>query len=309
MGRSRILVCALATVLGWALSTAPTAFASFHLTKVREVYAGSGLVPEAKYVELQMFAAGQSFVKGHILRTYDASGAVVGTSTFAANVANAASQSTILLATPAAEAQFGVAADAPLASPAGLSPAGGAVCWEELDCVSWGSFSGTLPSPAGAPAPAIADGMALRRAIAPGCATLLEGSDDSNDSAVDFALVSPAPRPNSAAPSERACAGGGSGGGPGSPSGSGGGAPQTLLRRKPPKQTTDRTPTFRFAADEAGVRFRCKVDGKPFHRCRSPFTTKRLSFGPHSFRVRAIDSDGRADPTPAAWRFRVVRGR
>jgi hypothetical protein len=306
MTRSRIAGCALGIVASCALLAAPSALATFHLMKIREVYAGSSLAPEAKYVELQMFAGGQNHVKGHSLRTYNASGGLVGTSTFAADVTNGANQSTILLATAAAESQFGLVADAPLASPSGLSAAGGAVCWEELDCVSWGSFAGALPGAAGTPATAIPDGTALRRTIAPGCATLLEGSDDSNDSATDFAVASPAPRPNATPPSELACASGGNGGS-GSPTGSGG-APQTTLRGKPPKRTADRTPTFRFAADETGVRFQCKLDRKPFRGCRSPFTTKRLSLGAHSFRVRAVDSDGKADPTPALWRFRVIRG-
>jgi hypothetical protein len=311
MGRIRILACALAVAAASALLTAPGALATFHLIKVREVYPGSALAPEAEYVELQMYAGGQNHVAGHKLRTYGASGEVLGTTTFASDVAGGANQSTILLATAAAEAQFGVAADVPLASPGSLSPAGGALCWEELDCVSWGSFAGSLPSPAGTPAAAIPDGQALQRRIDGGCATLLENSDDTNDSASDFAAAAPAPRPNSVPPSEQVCTsgsggGGGGGGGGGSGPSSGGGTPQTTLRAKPAKRTHDRTPTFRFTADEPGVRFQCKLDGKPFRGCRSPFTSKRLAFGSHSFRVRSIDSDGKADPTPASYRFRVI---
>jgi hypothetical protein len=306
MGRRDVALLAAVAALA-SLAIVPAAQASFHLIKVREVYPGSAAAPEAEYVELQMFASGQNFVKGHILRTYSATGVVSGTSTFAANVAGGANQSTILLATPAAEAQFAVTGDAPLASPGGLSPSGGAVCWEELDCVSWGSFSGSLPSPAGTPAPAIPDGMALGRNISGGCATALENSDDTNDSAADFSAVAPAPRPNSAPPTETLCttSGGGSGGGGGSSAG----APQTILRGKPHKRTTDRTPTFRFGADESGVHFQCKLDGKPFRGCRSPFTTKRLSFGRHRFRVRAVDSDGKTDATPASYSFKVIRRR
>lgn len=114
----------------------PSAEATFHLIQVREVYPGSALQPDAEYVELQMYAGGQNHVKGHTLRAYDATGAVAGTSTFAADVPGGANQSTILLATPAAATQFGVTPDAALASPGALSPAGGAVCWEGLDCVS-----------------------------------------------------------------------------------------------------------------------------------------------------------------------------
>lgn len=310
MGPKRIAGATLVALTALALLAAPAAQATFHLIQVREVYTGSVLQPEAKYVELQMYAGGQNHVKGHKLRSYDASGAVTGTSTFLADVPNGANQSTIVLATPAAAEAFGFSADTSLASPGALSPAGGAVCWEELDCVSWGGFSGSLPSPAGVPASAggIPDGMALRRTIARGCPTALDPPDDSDSSAADFSPASPQPRPNSASPSEQLCPSAGGGGGSGGGSSGSANAPQTILRRKPPKHTSDRTPTFRFGADEAGVSFQCKLDRKPFRACRSPFTTKPLSFGPHRFQVRARDSEGRVDPTPASYRFRVVRG-
>jgi hypothetical protein len=301
------------------LGVAPAA-ATFHLMQIREVYLGSAAAPEADYVELQMWASGQNHVEGHVLRSYDAAGNVTGTSTFAHDVAGSANQSTLLLATPQAEAQFGVAADAPLA--AGLSPAGGAVCWETIDCVAWGSFSGTLPSPVGAPAVSggIPDGMAMRRSISRGCATLLDPADDDDNSAEDFAAVSPLPRPNSAPPTEQPCGAGGSGGGPEGGGGAGGGVDgggggpgekgslETFLRHKPSRRTHDRTPTFRFVASDDGARFECKLDGKPYRSCRSPFTTRPLRPGKHRFRVRAR-SGGEVDPTPASWRFRVLPAR
>jgi hypothetical protein len=288
-----------------ALLAAP-ALATFHLMQIREVYPGSALNPDSEYVELQMWSGGQNMVGGHFARTFDATGAPIATSTFPANVPNAANQSTLLLATPQAEAEFGMVADGPL-TPGALSP-GGAVCWETIDCVSWGNFAGSLPSPAGTPAAAggIPDGMALRRSIARGCATALESGDDTDQSQADFEAVFPAPRPNSAPPSEKLCAGtggGSAGSGPGSPKG----APQTFLRRKPTKKTRDRTPTFRFASDESSVHFECKLDGKRFRACSSPRTTKRLGFGPHRFRVRAVDSDGARDASPADYRFTVLR--
>jgi hypothetical protein len=293
-----------------ALAAAPAAQATFHLMQVREIYAGTALKPESEYVELQMYASGQNHVGGHVLRAYNESGTVVGASIFPADVANGANQSTILLATPQAEAEFGFTGDKSLSPPGEILAAGGAVCWEEIDCVSWGDFSGKLPSPAGtnvAPL-GIPDGMALRRTIARGCPTALDPQDDSNDSAADFSPAAPQPRPNSLAPSEQLCGTPGSGGGGGGPAQQPGrGAPETFLRKKPAKRGSDRTPTFRFGADEAGVRFECKLDGKPFRACRSPFTTKALSFGPHRFQVRARDSDGKLDPTPASYRFRIVR--
>lgn len=93
--------------------------------------------------------------------------------------------------------------------------AGGAVCYLSepgfSDCVSWGNFNanstlmanyGTI---AGTPASALSSGMALRRSIAVGCGTALEAGDDTNNSAADFAVTTPNPRPNSVAPSEVTC--------------------------------------------------------------------------------------------------------
>jgi hypothetical protein len=297
-------------------SAAP-ASADFHLVMIREVYPGSVAGPDAEYVELQAYASGQHVVAGHSVSFLDAAGSKVGSATFGSNVANGANQMTLLVATPAAESSFGVVADAEM--PAGrLDSAGGAVCWESLDCVAWGSFSGGATSPVGARAdPAgIPDGMALRRTIAPGCPTLLEASDDRNDSATDFADAFPAPRPNSVSPTERACTSQGPAGGGQSPTGgrSDGRAtarrPQTRLRRRPGKVTRDRTPTFRFTSTRRRSRFFCKLDRRPFRRCRSPLTLRRLRPGRHVFRVKARAPDGATDRTPAVWRFRVVaRGR
>jgi hypothetical protein len=306
IGRVRLAALTLVLASGGLALWAPAASATFHLMLVREVYPGLAANPGSEYVELQMYTAGQNLVAGHVVRTYGAGGAVTGVNAFGSDVANGANQSTIVMATPAAEAQFGIVADGAL-SPAGqLDPAGGAACWENLDCVSWGAFSGSLPSPAGQPAaPAgIPDGMALRRTIAPNCPTLLEAADDSNGSALDFSAVFPSPRFNSVPPSEHACSSQPPPGGGYPPGGSG--APRTRITGHPRKVTRDRTPTFRFASNRAGASFLCKLDRRRFRPCRSPFTTRRLSPGRHLFAVKARAPSGTLDPTPARYRFRVV---
>jgi hypothetical protein len=283
---------------------APAA-ADFHFVSIREVFPGESSAPQAQYVEFQAYAPGQNFTAGHSVTFYDSGGAKKPVETFDKHLGNGSNQMTFVIATPEAESRFGFVADETMATNL-ISAAGGAVCWAGLDCVSWGNFAGSLPSPPGSPASpsGIPDGMALRRTIAPGCATLLEPSDDRDDSATDFAAVFPSPRPNSVAPSERACAAGQA-----DPEGRGskGRAPQTVLRRRPPQRTRDRTPTFRFGSTEAGAIFECKLDRKPFRACRSPFTSRRLSLGRHTFRVRARDTSGQRDPSPAVDAFRVVR--
>jgi len=318
MTRRRGAAQATAAALLLAAVLPAPAWATFHLISIREIYPGSTAAPDSEYVELQMYAPGQNFVAGHQLKTYDASGTALATTTFPADVANGENQRTVLLATPGAEAAFNVGADATM-SPNQIDPAGGAVCWETLDCVSWGGFSGALPSPAGSPAApgGIADGMALRRTIAPGCPTALESGDDHDDSAADFTSVFPAPRANSASPSEHICPGSESaeggffaGGGAGGPS-HGGGArgPRTKLRQRPPRRTTDRTPTFGFIGGGRRSTFQCKLDRQSFRACHSPFTARRLALGRHVFRVRARDSSGKLDRSPARWAFRVIARR
>jgi hypothetical protein len=317
MGRLKVLGTAL--IVGVVtLCAAPAAQATFHKMSIREVYPGG----DASYVELQMWTSGQNFVEGHHLVTYDTAGNPVGNFAFAADVANGANQSTILVADTNYPVVFDERPTPDASDPnLNLSPAGGAVCWVEgspPDCVAWGAFTGPLPAhtPAlkvGNPASpgGVQAGMALRRSIANGCPTLLDPppTDDSDDSATDFAEVEPSPRDNAVAPTETPCkdssGGGGGGGGQG---GSGGNPPQTMLKRTPPHRTHDRTPSFRFKADESGVTFQCKLDGKAYKPCHSPFTTKKLSLGHHVFRVRARDDSGRLDPSPASYAFRIVRG-
>ncbi len=311
--RARASLLAIAVSALGIASAPPPAAATFHLVLVREVFPGSSLMPGAEYVQLQAYAPGQNLVAGHSISILDANGKKVGEATFASDAAGGANQATFLAATPAAEAAFGVAADGALTE-GSIDPSGGAACWESLDCVAWGGFHGAAPSPTGSPAdPAgIPDGLALRRTIAPGCATLLEASDDRDASAIDFADAFPAPRPNSAAPGEHPCGSREPGGAPGAgPSAGGGGGrssgrPRTRFRHHPPRRTRDRTPTFRFASDVRRARFLCKVDRRRFRRCRSPFRTRRLRPGRHVFRVKARAPDGATDRSPATWRFRVL---
>jgi hypothetical protein len=308
MSRGRRAGAVAVLSLAFSALSAQVAFATFHEMVVREVFPGSSTTSaDAEYVELQMYAPGQNFVGGHTITVYNSVGTQVASAKFLAEVKNGANQATIVAATPAAESAFGIVADVGLTPPGAIDPAGGAVCWETLDCVSWGNFGAAAKSPTGSPAaPAgIPDGMALRRSIAPGCATLLEPTDDHDNSAVDLSPVFPGPRPNPTPPSERAC-GAGAGGAAGGGVATGGGPPATLLRRKPAKRGHDRTPTFRFAADETGVSFECRIDRRAFRPCASPFTLKALAPGGHTFRVRARDDSGLADPSPAAYAFVVL---
>jgi len=311
--RSRHLVWAAAAAFVGLLTLAPFARATFHDMSIREVYPGSLAAPDSGYVELQMYASGQNLVGGHGLTVYDDSGSEIETFAFTAKVANGANQQTILIGDDGVDDAFGVTPDL-VDNDFALDPDGGAACWAEaIDCVAWGDFSDPTPPAVGSPAdPAgIPDGVALLRSIAPGCPTLLQASDDHDDSATDFAGAAPAPRPNSVAPSEQACAsqgggGGGGEGGPGQGKGNAGGRPETILGRHPGRKTRDRTPSFRFTSNRRDAVFLCRLDSKPFKACRSPFTASRLKLGRHVFQVKAKVRGEGADRSPASWAFKVV---
>jgi hypothetical protein len=205
------LVAALALVA--LIAGGARAEASFHQVDMREVYTGSVTNPAADYIELQMWAGGQTLVHLGQLSVYNANGTLNHAVSPASDVSSGANNATILIGGSAFATEFpGKAADFTDAA-LDMSAAGGAACWPTnsapIDCVSWGSFTGTLPSPAGTPASAtgITAGKAIQRSITPGCPTLLESADDTNNSATDFSEVDPAPRVNADAITEVSCAG------------------------------------------------------------------------------------------------------
>lgn len=232
--------------------------ASFHLIKVREVFAGAN---DNSYVELQMYALGQNLLGGHSLTLYSSSGTLTHTSTFSGTVPNGANQQTVLVGDTGVAGAFGVTpdlVDSDLVVPA----AGGAACWNAggipADCVAWGNFNGSAAlqtatgTSAGSPvSPAgITTGKAIQRLIAPGCPTLLEESDDSNVSSVDFAEVAPAPRNNASTIEEKNCAG----------------APNTAIDEGPPLRSNSKEAEFTYDAPTA-TSYECQLDAAAFSSC------------------------------------------
>jgi Periplasmic copper-binding protein (NosD) len=82
--------------------------------------------------------------------------------------------------------------------------------------------------------------------------------------------------------------------------------PETSILKGPKGKVAARRAKFRFASSDPGSRFECKLDRKPFRKCKSPRKYKNLKPGRHVFRVRAIDAADSVDPTPAKRRWRVV---
>jgi hypothetical protein len=83
--------------------------------------------------------------------------------------------------------------------------------------------------------------------------------------------------------------------------------PDGAITAGPKKRTQSARARFKFRSDEAGSEFECKLDGKPFKECSSPHAYKGIGPGKHRFRLQATDSVGNIDPTPAIWKWTVVR--
>jgi len=267
--------------------------------KVREVFPGSTTYgANAEYVMLQMSADGQNGIGGQVLRFYGPSGSETSSYTIPSNVANGASQRTVLLASqeavdeglaPSPDFNIGSGSDR-------IDPSGGAVCltgsdFGTEDCVTWGSiplfnpFLDNFPDAQAANAAAIADELALRRKITSGCPTYLDGADDTSNSAANFAQVAPFPRNNSSLPTETRC------------------PPDTALTTFPNNPTNQTSASFTYAAlpTEPGVSFKCKLDSEAFATCPNGGRSYPgpLSEGPHTFTVKAI-GEGGEDPSPKA---------
>jgi len=86
-------------------------------------------------------------------------------------------------------------------------------------------------------------------------------------------------------------------------------APTTSITRKPHERTKSRRAKFVFRSNEPGATFECKLDGAGYDECASPLKLKKLKLGRHTFAVRALDSAGNTDATPAKHRWKVKRKR
>ncbi|XXF76448.1 Ig-like domain-containing protein [Myxococcaceae bacterium GXIMD 01537] len=81
--------------------------------------------------------------------------------------------------------------------------------------------------------------------------------------------------------------------------------PETTLTSTPPSSTPSGSATFEFTSNESPVTYECSLDGAPFMPCTGPASYTGLSDGAHTFEVRAVDSGGNVDPSPAAYSWTV----
>jgi hypothetical protein len=84
--------------------------------------------------------------------------------------------------------------------------------------------------------------------------------------------------------------------------------PDTAITSSPAAYTSSTSATFAFTSTKPGSTFACKLDAGATVACSSPVSYSGLSAASHTFTVTATDSNGTADPTPAAktWMIDVT---
>ncbi len=82
-------------------------------------------------------------------------------------------------------------------------------------------------------------------------------------------------------------------------------APQTTITSGSAATTSSTNATFAFTSSEPAT-FECQLDGASFTACTSPKQYTGLALGSHTFAVRATDTAGNVDPSPATRDWEVL---
>ncbi|MBX3010129.1 MAG: hypothetical protein KF832_01435 [Caldilineaceae bacterium] len=83
-------------------------------------------------------------------------------------------------------------------------------------------------------------------------------------------------------------------------------APDTTITSGPANPSSDNNATLGFAGSANTVLYECQLDDDAYQLCVSPTSYHKLSKGEHTFRVRAIDSRGFPDLSPAEFSWTVA---
>jgi len=164
--------------LGLCVSWPLPARASFHLIEVNKILPSFNGNANIQALELRMLSSGENLVTGMAVRTYNATGGLVGTlGTFAADLpaAGALTDRKILCATTQFQTTFGITAD--LTITPGIISGTGQISWEKPGCfvnsVAYGDV--TVPKTGTTTAVPIPTGLAYAlvrtasNAISPSC--------------------------------------------------------------------------------------------------------------------------------------------
>jgi hypothetical protein len=82
-------------------------------------------------------------------------------------------------------------------------------------------------------------------------------------------------------------------------------APDTSITSQPSSPTNVTSASFSFASTKPGSTFECQLDSGGFAACTSPKLYTGLAAGSHTVDVRATDTVGNTDPTPASVTWTV----
>ncbi len=198
-------------VLGLAvLCIARTSSAVFHLAVIDEVLTSYDGEANVQFIEIRMLASFQTAVAHSVLAAFDSSGAYIGDILeVPSNVATGGDGVRWLVGTDGFQSASGLAPD--FIMPAGILPGGGGmVCfgggggivpqnppaWDRtnyanyVDCVAYGTYSGTSNALIGTPTPLDGDGHSLQR------------TTNTKDNAADFTCGDPATPENNTGASE-----------------------------------------------------------------------------------------------------------
>jgi len=83
-------------------------------------------------------------------------------------------------------------------------------------------------------------------------------------------------------------------------------APDTIINGQPANPTSSSAAIFTFTSPDATASFECLLDSGIWTACSSGINYNGLASGSHTFSVRARDSAGNVDPTPAAYSWNVI---
>ncbi|MBP9935338.1 MAG: hypothetical protein KBF52_06170, partial [Pyrinomonadaceae bacterium] len=86
-------------------------------------------------------------------------------------------------------------------------------------------------------------------------------------------------------------------------------APDTTITSNPTDPSPSADATFDFTGTDSAIAsvasFECQIDGGGYTACTSPKTYTGLSDGSHTFNVRAIDTAGNVDASPASYTWTI----
>ena len=87
-------------------------------------------------------------------------------------------------------------------------------------------------------------------------------------------------------------------------------APNTTITEAPSGNVQGRDARISFTSDDRWATFQCKVDDGDFATCASPTQLSKLTEGPHTFTVRAVDPYGNRDDSAeqASWQTQIPTG-